>query len=317
MIKKVLFFVLFIVLLSSFLGLYIKNLFLPVSSSNKTVSFVVSKGSSVSQIANNLYKEKLIKNPIAFKFVVQITNSQNKIQSGEFLLSPSLSLTQILETLKKGPTEVWVTIPEGLRREEVAKKFATVLNKDESFLNEFMTLTADKEGYLFPDTYLFPKSASATQIVNKMTSTFEKKMADITYEQVIVSSLLERETFSDTEKPIVAGILFKRVKNDWPIQVDATLQYARDTQRCKKDPFNCKYWEPVYSADKEILSPYNTYKNLGFPPGPISSAGLSSLKASTNPEDSDYWYYIHDNDGKIHFARTLEEHNSNISKYLN
>ena len=77
-----------------------------------------------------------------------------------------------------------------------------------------------------------------------------------------------------------------------------------------------KNWEPIYSIDKNIVSPFNTYKNLGMPPSPIANAGLSSIEAAINPEESDYWYYIHDDDGKIHFARTLEEHNANIAKYL-
>lgn len=297
------------------IGLVIKNLMLPVSNQSQTVNILITKGSSVSQVANVLYKNKLIKNATLFKFVVQITNSQNKIQAGEFELAPNLSLMQILERLKKGPSEFWVTIPEGLRREEIALKFKNSLSKDDAFLNEFLSLTDGKEGYLFPDTYLFSKNASASQIVSKMTSTFDKKIDSITREQVIVASLLERETFSDDEKPIVAGIIYKRLENNWPLQIDATLQYAKDTKTCKQIA-TCDYWQPIFIQDKEINSAYNTYKNLGLPPSAISSPGFSSLTASINPVKSDYWYYIHDNSGKIHFAKTLEEHNLNVSRYL-
>ena len=261
---------------------YLKTLFSPVSSDNKSVDFLIPKGSSVAQIGNKLKSSDLIRSGVVFKFYVQISNNTNKIQAGEFQLSPNLSLIQIVDQLKKGPKEIWVTIPEGLRREEVALKFAKTLEKDNEFVKEFLNLTAGKEGYLFPDTYLFPKSVTATQIVNKLTSTFEKKINDITFEQVTIASLLERETFEDSEKPIVAGIIYKRLKNDWPLQIDATLQYAKGN------------WEPVFSIDKEIKSPFNTYKNLGLPPSPIASAGLSSLMAAINPESSDYWYYIHD-----------------------
>lgn len=284
--------------------LYVKTLFSPVSIDNKAVDFLITKGSSISQIGNNLEKNKLIKSGTLFKFYVQLTNNTNKIQSGEFQLSPNLSLIEIVNELKKGPKEIWVTIPEGLRREEVVGRFANSLGKDQSFIDEFLNLTKGKEGYLFPDTYLFPKSVSAEQIVNKMLTTFERKNLDINYNQVIVASLLERETFSDSEKPVVAGIIYKRLNNGWPLQIDATLQYAKGN------------WEPVYSIDKNINSPFNTYKNIGLPPAPIASAGLSSLKAAINPEESEYWYYIHDLDGKIHFAKSLEEHNQNIRKYL-
>ena len=316
MIRKVIFGLLLIVLFFLVGGFYIKSFFSPVSNDNKLVDFLIPKGSSVAQIGKKLEDTGLIKSSIAFKFVVQLTNSQSRIQAGEFQLSPSLSLTQILDSLKKGPKEIWVTIPEGLRREEVSLKFAKTLGKDDVFMDEFLQLTAGKEGYLFPDTYLFPKTATATLISNKMLGTFEKKVGDVTFEQIIMASLLERETFEDSEKPIVAGILYKRFENGWPLQVDATLQYARDSVKCKNLVSECKYWEPVYSKDKEINSAFNTYKYQGLPPSPIASAGLSSIKAAISPEESDYWYYIHDNDGKIHFAKTLEEHNENIRKYL-
>ena len=295
---------------------YVKNILLPVSNDTKNIDFLISKGSSVSLIGKNLEKAGLVKSGIAFKFYVQITNSQNKIQAGEFQLSPNLGLKQVVEKLKKGPSEIWVVIPEGLRREEIAIKFADTLGKDDSFVTEFLNLTSAREGYLYPDTYLFPKAATATQIVNKLNSTFNQKVKDVSLKQLIVASLLERETFSDSEKAVVAGIIYKRIDNDWPLQIDATLQYAKDSIKCKAN-FRCKYWEPIFSADKEINSVFNTYKNLGLPPSPIANAGLSSIQAAMNPEDSDYWYYIHDKDAKIHFARTLEEHNTNILRYLN
>ncbi len=295
-------FLLFLVVVSGFI--YIKTLFLAPSKDSQVVGFMVDKGSSITKIANNLQKEGLIKNALVFKYYVQITGVQNKIQPGEFELSKNLSVTQIIEKLKKGPTEVLVTIPEGLRREEIAEKYKTALNKDEAFVKEFLLLTEGKEGYLYPDSYLFPNEATATQIVNRMTVTFDKKVKDVTYKQLIVASLLERETFADSEKPIVAGIIYKRLENDWPLQIDATLQYIKGN------------WKPVYSIDKELNSPFNTYKNLGLPPSPIANPGLSSILASISPVGSEYWYYIHDNDGKIHFGRTLEEHNANIAKYL-
>jgi UPF0755 protein len=314
--KNLLMFVFLLLALGVMGVLFVKQMFLPVSNDPKVIDFMINKGASVSVIGNNLQKAGLIKNAIVFKFFVQVTNSQNKIQAGEFQLSPNLSLTEVLEKLKKGPSEIWVTIPEGLRREEIAVKFASTLGKDETFVTEFLALTTDKEGYLFPDTYLFPKTASPSQIIKRLTTTFDSKIKDVTYQQLVMASLLERETFADSEKPIVAGVLFKRLNNDWPLQVDATLQYAKDTTKCNSKTTTCKYWEPIYANDKEIDSAFNTYKNLGLPPSPISNPGLTTIQASINPEDSDYWYYIHDNDGKIHFAKDLSEHNANIAKYL-
>jgi len=129
-------------------------------------------------------------------------------------------------------------------------------------------------------------------------------------EVVILASLLERETITDEERPIVAGILLNRLNADWPLQVDASVQYALGDSK--------EWWPRPLTRDQieNTTSRYNTYKYSGLPVGPISNPGISSLKAVANPEDTDYWYYIHDDDGKIHYAKTLEQHNANIAKYL-
>jgi UPF0755 protein len=305
MLKKLLIFVLLIVVLSVGGLLWVKNAVEPVSGQEKSVDFLITKGSSVTLIANNLYKNGLIKSPLAFKFYVQLMGKQKRIAAGEFRLSPSNDLFETVDILQKGPIELWVTIPEGLRHEEIATKFTNGLEKDEAFTQEFVSLAEDLEGYLYPDTYLFPKEVTAQQVVNRMKDTFNKKVGtEITQNQVIMASLIERETKGNAEKPVVAGILYKRIANGWPLQVDATIQYAKGS------------WASIYSEDKQLNSLYNTYKYQGLPPGPISNPGLPSLKAAQNPEESEYWYYIHDNSGQIHYGVTLEDHNSNIAKYL-
>lgn len=301
-----------------------------VSNNPNYVDFLITKGASASQVANKLQQEGLVKNAFAFKFYVQITGTSQKIQSGEFKLSPSLSIPQIVNQFLKGPVELWTTIPEGLRREEVAARFAASLQQDQLFVNDFIKMSEGLEGRLFPDTYLFPKDASATSIVNKMVATFNSKTDGLgSYggldfgQRLVLASLLERETKTDAERPVVAGILVKRLQAGWPLQVDAAVQYAVANVKCQVDNiamranFKCADWWPVLTKeDLEINSPYNTYKFGGIPPFPISSPGISSIKAAFNPEDSDYWYYIHGNDGRIRYAKTLEEHNANIAKYL-
>jgi len=276
----------------------------PVSGNEAFKDFLIVKGSGASQIGNKLLKDGLVKSPLAFKIYVQVTGAASKIQAGEYRLSPDMSLFEIVNQLRKGPVEVWVTIPEGLRKEEVAERFAKALGKDEAFEGEF--LETAEEGYLFPDTYLFPKTASASGVVNKMLSTFETKTSDInlTRDQVILASLIERETKTAEERPIVAGILTNRLTLGMALQVDATIQYAKGN------------WSPITSADKSLSSPYNTYKFPGLPPGPIANPGLSSLEAAANPSDTDYFYYLHDSKGKIYYAKTLAEHNENIRRYL-
>ena len=128
-------------------------------------------------------------------------------------------------------------------------------------------------------------------------------------EAVTLASIIERETLTSEERPIVAGIYFNRLNNDWPLQADATVQYAIGTNR--------NWWpKNLTRADIEINSPYNTYKSQGLPIAPIASPGIVSLSAVVYPEDTDYMYYIHDSEGKIHYAETLSEHNANVAKYL-
>ena len=277
-----------------------------VSSEKVFEDFLIVKGSGASLVGNNLYKEGLIKSPLAFRLYVQVTGKASKIQAGEYRLTPSFSLFQLVEELGKGPAEIWVTVPEGLRREEIASKFASSLGKNQEFIDEFLIASEDNEGYLFPDTYLFPKTATATAIVNKMVATFESKTADLglTKSDVVLASLIERETKTNAERPVVAGILNNRLDIGMALQVDATLQYAKGS------------WEPIFVSDKSINSPFNTYKFAGLPPSPICNPGLSSLSAAAAPEDSDYFYYLHASNGQIYYARTLSEHNENVSKYL-
>lgn len=300
------------------------------ASTDSTVrDFLITKGVSASQVANKLQSEGFIKNSSAFKLYVELTGKAAKIQAGEYSLASNLNLFAIVGELLSGPREIWVTIPEGLRREEIAEKFAVALAKDtkETFVNEFLTASAGKEGFLFPDTYIFPKTASASAIVKKLLATFEARVdsqmdkdiaaSGYSLEQIVtMASIVERETVTDAERPIVAGILYKRLKASWPLQADATLQYAIANSKCQILNSKCDWWQIPEVADRKLVSPYNTYRKTGLPPAPIANPGLSSIKAAIYPQNSDYWYYLHDARGKIYYAKTLEEHNENIRKYL-
>lgn len=295
----------------------------PVYSNKEFKNFLITKGTSASTIGNNLQKAGLIKSSLAFKIYTQFSGISGNIATGEFRLSPGFNLFQTVNTLTKGPALLWVTIPEGLRREEIAAKFAKGLDRNTTFITEFLAASKNDEGTLFPDTYLFPKDASASAIVNKMTRTFAAKTnslgasGGLSYEQrIILASILERETKTDEERPVVAGILINRLQIGMALQVDATVQYAVGTSRCKNQTVSCSWWEPLTKEDLSINSPYNSYKFAGLPPSPISNPGLSSLNAAFNPTKSDYLYYIHDSEGQIHYAKTLQEQNANVAKYL-
>jgi UPF0755 protein len=309
-----------------------KNNSQPASPDKDLVSFVIPRGTSAVAIGNKLKSASLIKNPLAFKIYVQLTGKQKSIQAGEYRLTGSYSLSKLVSMLVSGPEEVWVTIPEGLRKEEIAERFIAVLGKKgqeaEDFRTEFLSLTKDKEGYLFPDTYLFAPASTAQSVVNRMLALFEKQVdseirksiteSEYSFEEVIIlASLLERETKSVEEKPTVAGIIYKRLEADWPLQIDASVQYAVANQKLKTQlSSEIKYWEGLSKDNLAISSPYNLYKLRGLPPTPVCNPGLITIKAAANPTDSDYWFYIHDKEGKIHYASIIEEHNLNVAKYL-
>lgn len=289
-------------------------------TSNVSKDFLITKGSSATQIATKLQKEGLIKNALIFRVYVIVSGSAKKIQAGEYSLSPSFTIQRIVSEFLSGPREVWVTVPEGLRREEVAERFVVGLGIAEeeksAFRKEFLSLTKGKEGYLFPDTYLFPKEASASVVTRKMLTTFTQKAGQVDMETLILASLLERETITVGEKPVVAGIILKRARAGWPLQIDAAVQYAVATTKCGNTTVCSDWWPILTREDIEIKSAFNTYRNPGFPPAPIASPGLASINAAKAPEDSSYWYYIHDTKGQIHYATTLEEHNANVRQYL-
>lgn len=304
----------------------------PASNDKSPVRVVIPRGRTASQIAEDLYKKKLIRNPLAFKFYVQFTSRADKIQAGEFQLSANLTIPEIIDVFSKGPLQLWVTIPEGLRREEVVERFITGLEMPQTqaqvFRQKFLNETEGKEGYLFPDTYLFPRDATSSAIIKALISTFEKKIDEVGADEkaknkltlneiVTLASLIERETKTEEERPLVAGIIFNRLRIDMPLQIDAAVQYAVASEKCKDQSAKCNDWWPILTRDDlDIDSSYNTYKFKGLPPDPIASPGLSSLKAALIPEDSDYLFYIHDANGKIHYAKTLSEHNENVRKYL-
>jgi len=181
------------------------------------------------------------------------------------------------------------------------------------------------EGFLFPDTYLFPREVRAGSVTSAMKNTFDKRVSEIGGDKsselkledvVTLASIIERETKTDAERSVVAGIFLNRLEIGMGLQADAATQYAVASERCSVNSGQCNWWPILTLADLQIDSPYNTYKYRGLPPAPIANPGLSSLKAAINPTETDYLYYLHDSDGKIHYAITLDEHNANVRRYL-
>lgn len=293
------------------------NLQLSSLSSDQTIkNVIIAKGKSLNEIARQLKKENLIRSELIFSLYTRQKGLGSKLSAGTFRLSSSMSTPKIIEILSGKPNEVWVTLIEGLRIEEMADE----LNSKLQIPNDKF-LAAAKEGYMFPDTYLFAPDAAAEQVVKRLKDTFNLRFTDelkakigaqgLTLEQgVILASIVEREARSDQARIMVASILLKRFKIGMGLNADATLQYALGYQPNEKS-----WWKRHLSnGDKKIGSSYNTYLYMGLPPTPICNPGLASLKAVANADTSTpYLYYYHDPKGNSHYAKTLEEHNQKVA----
>ncbi|MBU1126774.1 endolytic transglycosylase MltG [Patescibacteria group bacterium] len=325
--KKSSFFLILIpLLIVLFFSFWLRAMSAPVdmsctdSSCRKT--FIIPKNQGLSTISLRLKGEGLIKNSLVFKLLVLKRGLSTSIQAGSFYLKPSMTAEEILESLISGREDVWITFPEGWRREQYADRLKA--NFEDFKEDLFLELTKNKEGFLFPDTYLFPKDILAEKAVEVIALNFDKKWKILgedasksnfsQFEILTLASIIEREA-KEEDRKLIAGILIKRLENSWPLQVDATLQFVKAELLCKKDPA-CNWWPKVSRADLKVNSPYNTYENQGLPVGPICSPGASSIKAVLFPEESKYWFYLTGNDGKMYYARTAEEHSKNISLYL-
>jgi UPF0755 protein len=309
-----------IVLVSVAFYLFYKEGSLPVNKSGKISKiFVVNKDEPLNTIVNNLFNEGLIRNKIVFYLIVKQLGIERTIQAGDFRLSTDMSATELAKNLTHGTLDVWLTLIEGTRKEEMAQIISKNLDIPEI---EFVKL-AD-EGYLFPDTYLVPRTATAEMVLSIINNNFKNKFNEDLHSQavnkkltekevLILASLVEREARQPATRQKVAGILLKRYLEGMPLQVDATVQYALGYQPAEKS-----WWKKELTFDDlKIISPYNTYVNEGLPPGPICNPSLSSIEAVINADPSTpYRYYITDKNGVMHYAVTLEEHNNNINKYL-
>lgn len=317
--KKIAILIVIAVIIASALVVWWNNMLLPVNPKNKTSSiFVVKKGDAIREITYNLKAEGLIKNPIVFFLLLKKLGLDKQIQAGDFRLSPSMTLDDIAQNLTHGIIDIWITIPEGKRAEEIAEILKGKIPSYQPFWKDEL---AKNEGYLFPDTYLIPKDASITLITALMLGNFDKKFASILQNEnnqlskndsVILASLIEREAKFPEDRPLISSVIHNRLSIGMKLDIDATVQYALGYQEDKKT-----WWKKDLTLeDLKINSLYNTYTNSGLPPKPIANPGAASLQAALKPANTEYLYYISDKTGHNHYAETILEHNVNIKKYL-
>ena len=319
--KPLLFSVVFFVLATIGAIIFFYTNLSPISHDAAVKEFVINQGDSTSLIGQRLVKAGLIKNDQVFLIYSYYLGLNSKLQAGTFRLSSSMSLVDIINKLSKsGSYDYWLKILPGQRIEEIASKLS---NPD-----QFLLKNKSSEGYLYPDSYLVPKDFTPEQILELTKVNFDKQIKEASADNannrmdqkdiVIFASILEREARTVESKRRVAGVLLNRISVGIPLQVDASIQYAVDSFGYKKlkDWTRYEFWQPVTADQLDVVSPYNTYQNQGLPPGPICNPGYDSLYAAYHPVESDYLYYITGTDNEMHYAKTLDEHNANITKYL-
>lgn len=297
-------------------------LFAPPGKDVVQKTFTIQQGASYPQILEKLRTEGLIKNVKGFQFARRIY--PKAIAPGGYLLSGSMNAFAVAKKISGQPDMVWMTFPEGIRKEEMAERIAKVIGWNTADQEEFaaaahaLKAIAD-EGVYFPDTYLIPRDENGTDVARRMINRFNEKFAPLAPKFLAqnilsntalrIASIVEREAAGEKDKGLIAGIIWNRLLQDMKLDVDATIQYARGNT-------GDGWWAPIMSSDKEIESPFNTYKHRGLPPQPISNPGISSIQAVLAPEKTSCLFYLHDENREIHCAKTYSEHRANIEKYL-
>jgi len=315
-------------------AIYFKSLInTPASEAWDKTELIIEKGEDIDIIAKALEEKGIIKNKDLFSLYAKLSGRVPEIKAGIHTVRPNMTLPEILEELTTAQiTEVWITIPEGWRISQIAnylekkdliqsaadfEKQAKVdkYKADYWFLKDLPEGTS-LEGYLFPDTYKVAAEPTIESIIRKMLDNFEIRFSD-EYKQeaeaqgwkikdlITFASIIEKESGRDADRGVIAGIFKNRLDSLKPLQSDASITYI--TKRPDTRPT---------IEETKIESPYNTYINVGLPPGPVGNPGLKAIRDSLYPTRTPYLFFITDSDGVAHFARTYDEHLRNIEKYL-
>ena len=286
------------------------------------VYFTVRPGMSVSEIGKELYERGIIDSEMKFWWTAKLNGFENKVKSGTFAMQTGMTPRDALETLVYGNTvTIRFTIPEGFSVRDIAQRLDDEgLVKADAFISlaktyrpypyveERENVLYAVEGFLFPDTYEINGEFDAARIMQMMAENFDRRLTkemrdraremDLSiYELVTLASLVEKEAYHEEDRPIIAQIFLKRLRLGMPLQADPTVQYLLDAPK-----------EDLLYRDTEIESPYNTYQNVGLPPGPIASPGTASLMAVLHPADTNYLYFVADRNGNNYYATNYADH---------
>ncbi len=277
-------------------------------------------------VARLLQSQEVVRDARAFYLLGWLKNSLHRMQAGEYAFSTLLTPEQVLDRIVNGKVVIHtVTVPEGSTLWDVARIFE---QKELAPYNEIIEIAANAEfarslevkakgleGYLFPDTYQFKKPVTGASITATMVKRFRQRLPQewrgrlqelglSLHEIVTLASMIEKEAVVDSERPVIAGVFYNRLRINMPLQSDPTAVYDIPG-----------FSGPVTAAQLTRQSPYNTYHIKGLPPGPICSPGAKSIQAALYPEKVPYLYFVSNNDGTHHFSATSDEHQKAVFHY--
>jgi len=301
----------------------------PPGEPGRLVQIKVEEGWGVSEIGDELESRGVIGSSLAFQLYARARGA-GPFQDGPYQLREDLGVRDAVSKLEEGPsqgrTDIELTIPPGLTLQEIAErveqqlpgrtaeKFLEVANSGVVRSRYQPAEATSLEGLLFPDTYLFAKAEDEEDVIRELVGTFDEKadaagvaagaaaIGRTPYEAIVIASLIEREAGVEEDRPLISAVVANRLRDGMPLQIDATLCYIKG---------GCT--EPLSNADKELDSPYNTYRVAALPPTPISSVGEASMRAAVAPAAVPYKFYVlGDASGAHAFAETAEEHEANV-----
>ncbi len=287
---------------------------------------LIPEGSTFQQVANILKQEQLIRSRSAFLLLGKTRDIDRKIRPGEYELDASMSPQDILAKLLAGRVVLHpVTIPEGYSLTQIAEVLAaqqvtdtkdfTKLVRDRTFISSLGIEADSLEGYLFPETYSFPRQTKAREVIKAMVDGLHRvwgaelqeqaaRMKLSLHQVLTLASVIEKETGAKDERELIAAVFHNRLRKKIPLQSDPTVIYGLPA-----------FDGNIHKRDLSVPSPYNTYRVQGLPPGPIASPGAQSLRAALFPAQASYLYFVSRNDGTHQFSSTLAEHNQAVEKY--
>lgn len=296
----------------------------------------VNPGTHVQEVAEALVNRGVIADRLPFLLRCWWGRQQHEtLKYGEYLFDHPLSASQVYQKIARGEVYLHaVVIPEGSDRFDMMRIFEREIGLDpRAFLSATRKTSSIRnldpkaptlEGYLFPDTYRFPRGVSVSRVIQAMLDQFRHvwnsrilpQTAEGTanlHEVMTLASLVEKETPDPKERPLIAGVFTRRLRLSMPLQCDPTVMYAARLTQQSADPAA----GPITGSDLHLDSPYNTYSHAGLPPGPICSPGLASILAALHPAPGKALYFVSNNHGGHVFAATLWEQNRNVAHYRN